>query len=87
MRDDLISRADAIDAVKKLHGGCITEHVKGFVEYTLLGIPSADRPMGEWMDNDCFVHKAYEYSNCGNIVSIKSFYCGECGARMKGGNE
>ena len=37
---DLISRAEAIKAIKDLHGGCITDNVKDITEYVLLGVPS-----------------------------------------------
>ena len=39
---DLIDRQDAIDAIEKLHGGCITDDVKNFVRYELIGVPSAE---------------------------------------------
>lgn len=61
---DLISRADAIKAIKDLHGGCITDNVKNITEYVLLGVPSVSADIVRCKDcrhaNEC--HKSVQYT-------------------------
>lgn len=40
--NDYIKREDARQAIISLHGGCITDAVKDFIDYTLLSVPTAD---------------------------------------------
>lgn len=75
---DLISRAEAIDAVKKVV-------IDNDVVSVLSALPSADaeRLHGEWID----VKMDYgECSECG-FFGITTDYCPNCGAKMKGGAE
>ena len=93
---DLISRADAIDAVRYL---IYDRQEKGakpfkwwFIKQKLNAIPSADRPSGEWIKgvvdfsdgSHCY---GYKCSVCGYETLEESNYCCVCGARMKGGAE
>lgn len=93
---DLISRADAIEAVKKLD---IFPPTKYAVLSELIALPSAelkqefesaDAVQGEWVDWlgngnewECSVCKCSVESH----GSIAYNYCPMCGARMKGGAE
>ena len=94
--NDLISRADAIDAVKKECWECCNT-INDDISIALYALPSADRPRGEWQ------HKPsksgewiwWQCSECGAVIysetevdrKIHHAYCGVCGAYMKGGNE
>ena len=69
-------------------GGCrVEEWVDKF--------PSADRPQGEWIDmgdfEKCSVCKATHLkefqSYYGKVTWIKTPYCPQCGARMKGAGD
>lgn len=83
---DLIRRADAIEALRglfdmrksraKIIVECFTELIDA--------LPSADRPKGEWIEDLNFAHRAWECSKCGAITSIKTPFCHECGADMRG---
>lgn len=79
--NDLIKRADAIEAVlglAQLNGRVPTDSVI----FQIKALPSA-RPTGEWID----VKMDYgECSECG-FFGITTDYCPNCGARMKGGAE
>lgn len=51
--------------------------------------PSADRPIGEWIDMNTETtsyYPRYKCSLCGNWAN-RSNYCPLCGARMKGGED
>ena len=50
--------------------------------YKLVPSVSAER-VGEWIERNDFVHKAWECSKCGRITSMLENYCCECGARME----
>lgn len=87
---DLISRADAIEAVRK----CVVESelladwnkAMESAQGLLSELPSAEAVQGEWIFN------AYEKTNkswfecsvCGSDYFHKHNYCPNCGARMKG---
>ena len=53
---------------------------------------SADRPMGEWINQDNGAFYPYECSNCHEQPFCDDYgyhltnYCPNCGARMKGGD-
>lgn len=81
MKDDLISRQDAIDSISAdIMGGLNYESI-------LKKLPSADRPQGEWVDegdpltircSKCD-YRAARYNNTN--------YCPNCGAHMKGADD
>ena len=48
-------------------------------------LPSADRPQGEWIDDD-FVGQ-YRCSECDYYAIDEYDYCPHCGARMKGADD
>ena len=93
---DLISRADAIEAVRleTAKRGLLG---RGDILDILSALPSADAVQGEWIEkyngngwNDFW---DYTCSNCGkkyeraDAVLYHANYCPNCGARMKGGAE
>lgn len=96
---DLISRADAIEAVVNAHP--MAEAEKGSskqvfwvrvsdVAKALKALPSADAVHGEWhrriVDNG--YNADWVCSECGYRASYNHYnYCPSCGARMKGGAE
>lgn len=58
----------------------------------LLSLPSADRPIGEWIEQESdTIEKIYLCSNCENYEAWgeteKTPYCPNCGARMFKGGE
>ena len=87
--DDLISRADAIDA---LIAEANTDGAYGYIdarssENVISALPSAEAVHGEWVNSK--TAKGYVVcSNCNklttNINRTKYNYCPFCGARMKG---
>ena len=87
---DLISRADAIEAVQEtLSGNVYWDYVCDAVK-ALKELPSADAVQGEWVDWlgngnewECSICKCSIESH----GSIAYKYCPMCGARMKGGDD
>lgn len=92
---DLISRADAIEAVTKLCVDGYKAKVDGYfipltdaLINTLSALPSADAVQGEWIFN-CYekTNKSwFECSVCGSDYFHKHNFCPNCGAIMKGGD-
>lgn len=92
---DLISRADAIEAVYKLLWNeppyCDSEALcRERAKEIVNALPSADAVHGEWVDWlgngnewECSVCKCSVESH----GSIAYKYCPMCGARMKGGDD
>lgn len=65
---------------------------------TLVHLPSADRPTGEWIHNPNGTDRDFVWwkcSNCGQIIFSESerdrkefhAFCGRCGAQMKGADD
>lgn len=80
---DLISRADAIEAVKSLpntSNGFSDTYDKAYIIGLLEELPSADRPSGEWLMFD-----GLYCSNCHYKLQTTGIptYCPNCGARME----
>ena len=84
MSEDLIRRSDAIKAVSKVddYGDGIGFEVKSHCLVELELVPSADRPQGEWIDDD-FVGQ-YRCSECDYYAIDEYDYCPNCGADMRG---
>jgi DNA-directed RNA polymerase subunit RPC12/RpoP len=97
---DLISRADAIEAVASI---TMSIHLSNVICDKLSALPSAEAVQGEWIRkekeyNDCDGYRAYywyECSECGARPPKNEWkqewhspYCPSCGARMyKGGDD
>lgn len=66
-----------------------------YIVDTLAALPSADRPQGEWVDmgdfEQCSVCKGTRLkefqSYYGKTTWIKTPYCPNCGAKMKGADD
>lgn len=84
---DLISRADAIEAICNECGGCDDTRADCLEITILKALPSIDRPSGEWRHT--ITGQPY-CSNCeyvfGEDEEFNSFwdYCPMCGAKIKG---
>ena len=80
---DLISRADAIEAIATV---TMSIHLSNVLCDKLLALPSADRPTGEW--KQISPARIYECSECGQNVmtnDIEAYkFCHGCGAKMGG---
>lgn len=94
MSDDTIKRSDAIKAVSKVddYGDGIGFEVRSHCLVELELVPSADRPQGEWIDkggyaicSNCRAHSEVQYD--GVPVPLKTRYCPNCGAQMKGADD
>ena len=97
MSDDLIKRSDAIDAVMNTEPVFAVDSLEPYqktkdVVEALEAVPSADRPQGEWIEQeDC-----WQCSECGDEfvleigvkpIDARMNYCPSCGARMKGADD
>jgi len=97
MRDDLIKRSDAIDAVMNTEPVFAVDSLEPYqktkdVVEALEAVPSADRPQGEWkrrlVDNG--FNADWICSECGYRVKtdfVSFNFCPNCGARMKGADD
>lgn len=84
---DLISRQDAIDAVAmNIPFITFTEDCKRTAQRIIGTVPSADRPTGEWVEEDEY-GDLLVCSECGFANDYKDNYCPNCGAKMKGENK
>ena len=66
----------------------ILEHNKALCNF-IKAIPSADRPQGEWVEQEDDYHHYWECSECGMGVGLDDIrnYCPNCGAKMKGADD
>ena len=81
---DLIRRSDAIKALYKY-----SFVSKDIIERDINAIPSADRPRGEWIEQEDDYHHYWECSECGMGVGLDDIrnFCPNCGADMKGADD
>ena len=81
---DPIERGDAIKALYKYN--FVTKEV---IEREIMSIPSADRPRGEWIEQEDDYHHYWECSECGMGVGLDDIrnFCPNCGCRMKGADD
>ena len=77
---DLISRQDAIEAVATV---TMSIHLSNVLCDKLLALPSADRPTGEWVEEDAY-GDLWVCDQCGFANEHRDNYCPNCGAKMKG---
>ena len=87
MKDDLIKRSDAIEAITYSHLDNLTREER--IAH-INALPSADRPQGEWIDRSDGGRilnpwwENYECNRCGYYGSGTWNFCPSCGCRMKG---
>ena len=74
VKSDLISRADAICEV------LVNDGIDNIVD-RINALPSADRPQGEWIEDEQF--GTFICTNCGAHGAYSYNYCPNCGARME----
>jgi len=101
---DTIRRQAAIDALRYAqHRFTVADEAGGMgtvkwsedviyfaaAERVLAELPSADRPQGEWIEQEDDYHHYWECSECGMGVGLDDIrnYCPNCGARMKGADD
>ena len=95
---DLIKREDAIKAIKlkvRIPHDVVSAQYASMAINAVRSVPSADRPQGEWINmgdfEKCSVCKATRLkefqSYYGKVTWIKTPYCPQCGARMKGADD
>lgn len=86
---DLISRADAIDAVRKcvVESELLSDWNKAMesAQELLSALPSAEAVQGEWKIDEYGIYHC-PFCHAINNTVYKSFWP-NCGARMKGGAE
>ena len=89
---DLIRRSDAIEAVwspQVRPNELIFDALKRAIESEINNLPSADRPRGEWIEQEDDYHHYWECSECGMGVGLDDIrnFCPNCGAHMKGADD
>ena len=86
---DIISRDDVFGCIEDAQDGSVeTYNILSQVFNDVLALPSADRPQGEWINNE---HDIPVCSECGYFTpydrAIDDYeygnYCPNCGARME----
>lgn len=94
MREDLIKRSDAIEAVMNTEPVFAVDSLEPYqktkdVVEAIESVPSADRPQGEWIftNNPLRLDDEWACSRCGNISFVRTNFCDRCGARMKGADD
>ena len=92
MMSDLISRADAIDAIEELpnaYNGWSDAYDKACVIGALEEVPSAEPKTGEWIQKDMCADRFCSECNYAVWDSEAEEYnfCPNCGARMRGEEE
>lgn len=82
---DLISRAEAIESVR-LESAKRGLLGRGDILDILSALPPADRPKGEWIEEDEY-GDLFVCSECGSANVYKDNFCPNCGADMRGEDE
>ena len=87
---DTIYRQDAIDAIScnitvtgRQNAELVAATIGSFAD-RIKALPSADRPIGEWVDNG---DRYYRCSLCGTRDTDTWDWCHGCGCRMKGADD
>ena len=93
-KGDVIYRDDALEEMAQAECGCHYEKcIKDECECSYIGrikdIPSANRPMGEWINKGeyaecsiCGAHSARQFDGV-ELIPLKTKFCHHCGAEMK----
>ena len=88
---DLINREDAVKAINKAldRETLLYGLVRKIAVDAIRSIPSADRPQGEWIEQEDDYYHYWECSECGMGVGFDDIrnYCPNCGAHMKGADD
>ena len=98
MSEDLIKREDAIKIMacemyaEAQSQGYDVDSIEDFMPEAkawMNDAPSADRPQGEWIEQEDDYHHYWECSECGMGVGLDDIrnFCPNCGARMKGADD
>lgn len=82
--NDLISRQAAIDALIEWYG-CEPTDIGAF-ENIIEKLPTAERK-GHWIELKCGSASLWKCSECGELFLEDFYYCPNCGADMRGGND
>ena len=98
MSEDLIKREDAIKIMacemyaEAQSQGYDVDSIEDFMPEAkawMNDAPSADRPQGEWIEQEDDYHHYWECSECGMGVGLDDIrnFCPNCGAMMKGADD
>lgn len=102
MSKDTIYREDAIKAINlkaRIPHDIASAQYAQMAINAICSVPSADRPRGEWVDKgwkgdwqfetdgrgNCW--RVFECSICNGENTIKTRFCPNCGAHMKGADD
>lgn len=88
MTDDTISRQAAIDVILAIndYGNSDRANALGLAEFKITTLPTAERK-GHWIELKCGSASLWKCSECGELFLEDFYYCPNCGADMRGGND
>ena len=88
MNDDLISRAEAIDAMSESLKRVFPEH-RQIAEKCLKALPSAQpqRKKGHWIRVGDGYTDYFRCSECGELSDYEGNFCSDCGCDMTEGTK
>ena len=82
---DTIYREEAIKKIAE-HLGMPAENWMGIAEEWLREVPSAqpEKMRGKWKEHKDYPNLAYLCSECDCFATVRSYFCPNCGADMRG---